>query len=157
MLEPLKMNKNDRRKLRTAARRYCSLGQQASEVFKDTVEVLQTSEEEKLDNLPESLQTSSQAQNIESAIDDLNTILEALESSENAFEEIADIIGIDIVELPAYTTLDSDKEAPRNRRFQILLTDQIMGKLKQRSLETGLSCNEIICQAISKYLATETD
>lgn len=157
MLEPLKMNKNDRRKLRTAARRYCSLGQQASEVFKDTVEVLQTSEEEKLDNLPESLQTSSQAQNIESAIDDLNTILEALESSENAFEEIADIVGIDIVELPAYATSVSDKEAPRNRRFQILLTDQIMGKLKQQSLETGLSCNEIICQAISKYLATETD
>lgn len=156
-MAPLKMNKNDRRKLRTAARRCCILGRQASEVFKDIVEVLQVSEEDKLDNLPESLQDSPQAQNIESAIDDLNAILEALESSENAYEEIADIVGINIVELPVYTASETNTKAPRNRRFQILLTDQILEKLKQRSLETGLSCNEIIYQAISKYLDAKTD
>lgn len=157
MLAPLKMNKNDRRKLRTAARRCCSLGQQASEVFKDIVEVLQASEEEKLDNLPESLQDSPQARNIESAIDDLNAILEALESSENVYEEIADIAGISIIEASVYTTAEADRSVLRNRRFQILLTDQILGELKQRSLETGLSCNEIVYQALSKYLAAETN
>ena len=152
MLAPLNMNKNDRRKLQTAAKRYFSLEQQALDVFKDIVEDLQDSENEKLENLPESLQASSQAQNIESAIDDLNTVLEALESSQNTYEEIADIIGIDIIEPPVYTLLKSDKGAPRNQRFQILLTVQMLEKLKKRSLETGLSCNEIIYQAISKYL-----
>lgn len=73
-----------------------------------------------------------------------------------AAPEIADIVGINIIEAPVYTTAEADRSVLRNRRFQILLTDQILSELKQRSLETGLSCNEIVCQALSKYLTAET-
>lgn len=152
------MNRNDRRTLRRAAERYLSRTQSAVDDFRCVVENLKTSEEEKLDNLPESLQEGPQAENIESSIEMMEDVLENIGTVEEACDEMADTLEVkrDPIEHP-YRSSESITNDPRDQRFQILLTKHLLDELKRTSAETGLSCNEIIFRAISKELSSHTN
>lgn len=152
------MNRNDRRALRRAAERYLFRAHSAVEDFRCVVEDLKASEEEKLDNLPESLQEGPQVENIENSIDMLEDVLESIAAVEDECDEIADTLEIKKVSIePSYRTSESITDEPRDQRYQILLTKHLLGELRRASAETGLSCNEIICRAISKELSSHTN
>lgn len=147
------MNRKDRRELAAGIRKYYAVTKRASDELRRTVEKLKTQEEEKQDNLPESLAESHQAENIEEAIDKLESLIECIETAETAYEDILDISGMEVSNLPIETADTILETEPRNRRFQILLSSGLMNRLKIRSMESGSSCNEIIYRALQQYLA----
>lgn len=147
------MNRNDRRKLAGAVRKSCAVSKRSASELRNTIEELKAAEEEKLENLPESLSESRQAENIQEAIEELEGLLECIETAETAYEEIEDINGEkteDVSEkaVPVPTIMER-----RDCRFQILLSSNLLMKLKQSSMETGRSCNEIVYRALEQYLA----
>lgn len=152
------MNRNDRRSLRRAAEKYLFCTQSAAEDFSCVLEDLKASEEEKLDNLPESLQEGSQAENIESSIDMLEDMPESIEVVEDTCNEITDTLEVKRVPIEhSYKPSEAIVNEPRDQRYQILLTKHLLDELRRASAETGLICNEIIFRTVSLELSSHTD
>lgn len=149
------MNKYDRRKLVSSIRKYCSIVLCANTDFSEIIDSMKSKEEEKLDNIPDNLKDGCQASNIQEAIDQLASIQESAETIEETCEEIADTSEVDLQEIKAKrrgTMSSAFDDGPRNNRFQILLPDKLFLLMKMRALQQGISCNELICQAIQNEL-----
>lgn len=147
------MNRNDRRQLSAIIRKYCCTVIPAGRELADSIESIKEREEDKLANLPDSLTDSRQAQNIDEAIDQMNEILEYLESIEEACDSIAETAYTEVTYPAAvYSEIPMKEDSPRNHRFQILLSEETMIFLKMRAVTLGFSCNELINQAIQNEL-----
>lgn len=149
------MNRDDRRKLSRAARSYCTVSLQAEKEFCDIITELQKSEELKLNHIPENLQTGGHAESIEEAVYLLGSIRESLESAKDARSKIAEKACIDISDIHTLITEKNTckfKDSTRKNRFQILLSDQTLCLMRLRSLQLGISCNELICTALQNEL-----
>ena len=116
------MNKYDRRHLHAASLRCCSTVQTAMNEYEAVIKLLLSREREKRDKIPNNLQRSRQACNIEESISTLKKIMEKLETMKNLCED-----------------------------------DTLLIILKLRSLESGLSCNEIITQALQNELLKDPE
>lgn len=148
------MNRDERRKLEQAMRRYCSASLQAEAEFSDIVADLQQREEQKLDNLPENLKDTEQAERISKAAELLSSISDSLEAIGDLRNEIVDEACIDISDirtLLAKKTAACSEDAGANR-FQLLLSDQSLCLMRLRSLQLGISCNELIRIALRNEL-----
>lgn len=147
------MNKYDRRKMTAAVLKCCSIVIPAADEFSSVTDSLKTNEETKLDNIPESLQNSRQAENMEDAIEKLEALKDQIENIQDSCEGILDITE---VKLPVihhlHSETDSLDEGPRKNRYQILLPDQLILLMKLRALQLNISCNELVCQALQNEL-----
>lgn len=147
------MNKYDRRKMTAAALKCCSIVIPAVDEFSSVTDSLKANEETKLDNIPESLQNSRQAENMETAIEKLEALQGLIENIQDSCEEILDITE---VKLPAIHLSRSEPgnldDGPRKNRYQILLPDQLILLMKLRALQLNISCNEFVCQALQNEL-----
>lgn len=152
------MNKYGRRKLSSAVRRYCCVILQAVNDLESVIDEMKTTEEDKFENLPESLKESPQGTNLREAAELCDSITECLEMLENNCYELADCAGTELEY--CYTPSDSAKQTdsgPRRRRFQILLSDQMFDSMKSQASQRGISCNELICQALKNELQDDTE
>lgn len=146
------MNKNERRKLKTAARRYCNTTMQALQEFSCIIDDFKENEEEKLENLPESLVNSTQSVNITEAIDMLDEIMENFDSIESACDMIADITDINIEYTEPSGHFEASDTGLRKNRVQILLSDHLLSIIRMEAAAEGCSHNEVICRALTKEL-----
>lgn len=148
------MNRDDRRKLARAARSYCTASLQAENEFSAVVRELQENEEKKLDHIPENLQSGGSAESIEEAVDLLSSVIDSLDSIKDLRDEIAEQADIDISDIHTLLNEKSTavKDGARRNRFQILLSDQSLCLMRLRSLQLGISCNELICTALQNEL-----
>ena len=132
---------------------YLANSLKASSVYKEKVQDFITREEEKLENLPESLQEAQKGQDISSSIDVLEEVLEEIENAENAFKEIENLLGVKVAIFPDRITASKLVEANDKRLdFHAILPKQIALDLKNRSILSGLSMNEILCEALKTFL-----
>lgn len=151
------MNKYDRRHLHAASLRCCSTVQTAMNEYEAVIKLLLSREREKRDKIPNNLQRSRQACNIEESISTLKKIMEKLETMTNLCEDLAKSTNVCIPAELITKMKPSISDEPRPNRFQILLSDTLLIILKLRSLESGLSCNEIITQALQNELLKDTE
>lgn len=151
------MNKYDRRHLHAASLRYCSTVQTAMNEYEAVIKLLLSREREKRDKIPNNLQRSRQACNIEESISTLKKIMEKLETMKNLCEDLAKSTNVCIPAELITKMKPSISDEPRPNRFQILLSDTLLIILKLRSLESGLSCNEIITQALQNELLKDPE
>ena len=145
------MNKYDRRHLHAASLRCCSTVQTAMNEYEAVIKLLLSREREKRDKIPNNLQWSRQACNIEESISTLKKIMK------NLCEDLAKSTNVCIPAELITKMKPSISDEPRPNRFQILLSDTLLIILKLRSLESGLSCNEIITQALQNELLKDTE
>lgn len=147
------MNRKDRRNISKEIRKYYSIVIPAITELSRNIETMKDSEEEKLSHLPESLRgNSSQADNIQEAIEQFEEILDCLETVRENCESILDTSGTEKPEISSASSSMISDNSLRNKRFQILLSEDIFQILKIRSLQLGLSCNEIINQSLQNEL-----
>ena len=151
------MNKYDRRHLHAASLRCCSTVQTAMNEYEAVIKLLLSREREKRDKIPNNLQRSRQACNIEESISTLKKIMEKLETMKNLCEDLAKSTKVCIPAELITKMKPSISDEPRPNRFQILLSDTLLIILKLRSLESGLSCNEIITQALQNELLKDPE
>lgn len=150
------MNRDKRRAVKTAVKRYCSTVESATEQFTSVIEGIREREEDKLENLPESLQDSPLGDNINEAADTLTTLLEGAENVSDSCEDILEDAGTDLPKLPVSESVETViGKDPRSHRVQILVSEKLFSLLKKTSLETGRSVNEIINQSLLKELYPE--
>lgn len=147
------MNRDTRRAVKAAVKRYCSTVESATEQFTSVIEGIRDKEEDKLENLPESLQNGVLGNNISDASDTLTTLLEGADNVSDSCEDILEDAGTDLPKLPVSKpdTVRTDT-GPRSHRVQILVSEKMYSLLKNTSLETGRSVNEIINQALLKEI-----
>lgn len=147
------MNKYDRRKLNISVEKYCAKVIYANQEFSNAVDSLKHQEENKLEHLPASLGSSRQASNIEEAIKQISDLQVRLNTIETTICSIMERADIDVPR-PAIrnTNTEAFDTGPRKNRFQILLPDQLLILMKMRAMQSGISCNELICQAIQNEL-----
>lgn len=94
------MNRKDRRQLRAAVEQYYSTVMHAQDEFRNVIEDLKDQEEKKLDRLPESLQDSPLAEDIQEAVDQLDDTAGQMDDIiDSAIEEITDLLEISSAEL----------------------------------------------------------
>lgn len=147
------MNKNERRRLTAAAQKYCSITMQALEEFRTVTDSLKDREQEKLENLPESLRdSSSQSINITEAVDQLEELEEYFESIEESCNEIAGLIHVGIEYHTVNGNTSRKDNDPRRNRLQILVTDHMLDLIRLRASAEGCSQNELINRALTNEL-----
>ena len=151
------MNKYDRRHLHAASLRCCSTVQTAMNEYEAVIKLLLSREREKRDKIPNNLQRSRQACNIEEYISTLKKIMEKLETMKNLCEDLAKSTNVCIPAELITKMKPSISDEPRPNRIQILLSDTLLIILKLRSLESGLSCNEFITQALQNELLKDPE
>lgn len=134
------------------ANKYGSILTTATNEFNSVIDDLKSSEEDKLENLPEILKEASQGSNIQEAIDCLEEIEGNLESIENAWDEIADAAQAKVKYTENRIVVPVKNDGPRRNRFQILLSDRMISLLKSRASQLGISCNELICQSLDHII-----
>lgn len=135
-----------------ASRKYCSIAIPATAEYLSFVEDLRSAQEDKLDNLPDNLKDSEKADNFSEALDFLEELLDDVITARDALDGIAYSTGIDTSKLEQPMSITPEDDGPRNNRFQILLSSNLLILLKLRSLQNGVSCNELICQALKDEL-----
>ena len=149
------MNRNDRNRIRKAARLYLANCIQASSEFGEELQMAISKEEEKLGNLPENLQDSRKGQDIEQCIEMLGEALDAMENAEDAFDEIAGILSVEAQHPLAATRPGSIDANGRSVDFHAVLPKQLAGQLRSKSILSGLSMNEIICRSLMTYISSD--
>ena len=141
------MNRNDRNRIRKAARLYLANCIQASSEFGEELQMAISKEEEKLGNLPENLQDSRKGQDIEQCIEMLGEALDAMEN--------AGILSVEAQHPLAATRPGSIGANGRSVDFHAVLPKQLAGQLRSKSILSGLSMNEIICRSLMTYLSSD--
>jgi len=126
----------------------------ADSTFQKNIEEMRCEEEAKHNRLPESLQSSKKAEDLEEA----EAMLEALlENAGNILEELDEILSSSgfssVFSLPAGESeiTSGDK---KNVRFQALLPSSLVSRLKKEATLRGLSMNEIVNRALLRELTS---
>lgn len=146
------MNRNDRNKLKRIIQAYDCCIRKADCIFERNIEEMRDSESDKIDRLPPALSSSSMAEELDNAVEMLDSIMENSQSIIGQLDEILASSGV----CSSYsdTRLENaiNVSGKRDVSFHALLPACLVLKLKEESQLTGVSMNELVCQAISKDL-----
>lgn len=152
------MNKSDRTRLAMALRRLgANIGKEAN-AFRHVVESLLTAEDDKLDNLPESLKDSSMALSIAESRDSLGDLLGKVDGLAALVDEIASEWDIDLDRGKALTNAPEAYEPAvrvdekKTERIFMLVTPSTRKALDEHAKATGLSMNQVLNTSVGRYL-----
>lgn len=142
-----RMNRDDRKRMTRVVQNYDRVIRTAHDEFVKEVGDMKDNESRKHDNLPSSFETSNTAENLSDAFDMFETVLEKAEYIVDSPDEILDDTGVG----SAYTRVTGTTKIileKKNVSFHALIFSSLLKRLKEESLRTGLSMNEIVCQAL---------
>lgn len=145
------MNRDDKRMMRRVIQKYDNSLRNAHGGFEKEIGKLQYREETKLASLPSSFETSRVADNLTESSEMLGRILKAEEKIMNLLDDILYESGVSSTfkDAPCRTEITQEK---KDASFHALLPSSLLKRLKDESLRTGLSMNEIVCQALREQL-----
>ena len=105
---------------------------------------MKANEEEKLDNLPESLQSSKKAEALGDAAEMLQTLLDNAESITDTLDETLTSSSVSSIFVSTTRETSPRSTGKKDVRFQALLSSVLFTKLKEESAQRGLSMNKIV-------------
>ena len=145
------MNRDERRRLKRVIQDYDRRLRTAYFEFESEVSAMKDNELEKLDSLPPSFVSSPVAEMLTETVDMINNILEKGEEIIDVLDEILSFVEVTSAYTPApqKTKIIPEK---KNVSFHALLPLSLLKRLKEESLCTGVSMNEIICRALSNEM-----
>lgn len=149
------MNRNDLNRLKRIVQAYDYSIRHADSSFQRAIEEMKANEEEKLENLPESLQSSKKAEALDDAADMLQTLLDNAESITDTLDETLTSSSVSSIFASTVRETTPSSTGKKDVRFQALLSSMLFTKLKEESAKRGLSMNEIVCQALTKELQVD--
>lgn len=145
------MNRDERRKVKRIVQDYDRSLRSAYEDFEREMSIMKDNESEKISSLPSSFEEAPIADKLRDSVDMFSTILE---KSENIMEALNDILDAADVKSVYSTGTRKTKIVSEKKdvSFHALLSSSLFKRLKEESLRTGLSMNEIISRTLSKEL-----
>ena len=149
--EENRMNRNDKRRMTRVIQNYDRTMRTAYAEFEREMDDMKDEESRKQDNLPSSFETSPVAENLSTSFEMLETALGKAEDIIDTLDEILDDTGVS----SDYTCVTrTTKVIPEKKdvSFHALISSSLLKRLKEESQRTGLSMNEIVCQALLKEL-----
>ncbi len=146
------MNRNGVNRLKKVVQAYDYSIRQADSSFQRSIEEMKAEEETKMENLPESLQSSQKADALEGAAEMLGALLDNAEDILDTLEEILSTSSVSSIFTPTARETTATSTDKKSVRFQALLSSSLFMKLKEESARRGLSMNEIVGQALTKEL-----
>ena len=145
------MNRDNKRKMNRVIKNYDRGLRNAHAEFESEIGKLQYNEESKLNSLPSSFENSPTADNLSEASEMLNKILKL---DEKIIDLLDDILYESGTSSDFKPVICKTKIAPEKKdvSFHALLPSSLLKRLKEESLLTGISMNEILCQSLIKAL-----
>ncbi len=145
------MNRDDRKRMTRVVQSYDRAIRTANDVFVKEVDDMKDNESRKQENLPSSFETSDTAENLSDAFDMLETVLEKAADIIDSLDEIIGETGVSstYTRVTGTTKITLEK---KNISFHALISSSLLKRLKEESIRTGFSMNEIVCQALLKEL-----
>lgn len=145
------MNRDDKRRMIRVVQSYDRSLRTAYSEFEREINDMKDKESEKLEALPSSFETSQLAEKLSDAVDMFDTVLEKAEDIMNTLDEILGEINVKSNYTQA-TRTTKIKPEKKNVSFHALFSSSLLERLRDKALRTGLSMNEIVCQALLKEL-----
>ncbi len=145
------MNRNEKRRMRRVIQSYDRSLRNAHDEFEREIGKLKYNEESKLVSLPSSFENSPIADNLNEASEMLDSILKADEKIISLLDDILFDSGVDS-DFKAVTNKTQITLEKKDVSFHALLPSSLLKRLKEESCHSGLSMNEIVCQALKKAL-----
>jgi len=146
------MNRDDKRRLKKAVQAYDRNLRKAYYSFESELCKMHDEEQEKIDSLPSSFESSSLAEKLSDNVDMIDDVLGKAEEIMNTLDEI--LLAADVSSgynpMARNTEIAADK---KDESFHALISSSLLKRLKEESSSTGLSMNEILNQALIKALS----
>ena len=145
------MNRDEKRIMRRVIQKYDSSLRNVHDDFEREIGILQYREDSKLKALPQSFENSSLAYNLTEASEMLGRILKMDEKIIDLLDDILYASGV----TSSFKHVSSKTKVVREKKdvsFHALLPSSLLKRLKEESLLSGLSMNEILCQTLTKAL-----
>ncbi len=145
------MNRDEKRSMKRVIQNYDRSLRTAHSDFEKEIELMRYKESEKLAALPSSFESSPIADNLTESAEMLGSILKKDEKIIDLLDDILYDSGVssDFTAVTCKTKITSGK---KDVSFHALLPSSLLKRLKEESLHTGISMNEIVCQALIKGL-----
>lgn len=146
------MNRDDKRRLKKTVQAYDRNLRKAYYSFESELGKMHDEEQEKLDDLPSSFESSTLAEKLSDNVDMIDDVLDKAEEIMNTLDEI--LLAADVssgyIPMARSTEIAADK---KDVSFHALISSSLLKRLKEESSNTGLSMNEILNQALIKALS----
>ena len=145
------MNRDDKRRMKRIIQNYDRSLRTAHCDLEKEIELMRYKESEKLATLPSSFESSPTADNLTESAEMLSSILKKDEKIIAILDEILYDTGVDS-NFTAVTCKTKITSGKKDVSFHALLPSSLLKRLKEESKRTGISMNEIACQALLKEL-----
>jgi hypothetical protein len=151
------MNKLDRNKMAMALRRLARGVGRETDAFREAASALLDTEDEKISNMPESLQSSGKVADMQESRDLLSDTLDKIDSVSEAVDSIVEGWDVDTSKgriLPTEPSLIPTQKTGevKSERLFCLVTPSMRRTLDAISQETGKSLNVVVNEAILSFV-----
>ena len=145
------MNRDEKRAMQRVVKAYDRGLRSIHSEFEDEINRMKDKENDKLDNMSSAFESGHTVDQINESIEMLNTILGKADEIITNLDDILSEAGIssDYKEVARRTKIIPEK---KDASFHALFSSSLLKRLKEESFHTGLSMNEIVCQALQKEL-----
>ncbi len=146
-----RMNRDEKRAMKRVVKAYDRGLKTVHTEFESEISWMKDKENDKLDNMSSSFESGRTVDQINDSIDMLTNILRKADEIMDALDDILSEAGVssDYKQVTRQTKIELDK---KDVSFHALLSSSLLKRLKEESQHTGLSMNEIVCQALLKEL-----
>lgn len=146
------MNRDEKRRFRRVIQTYDRSLRLAQSSFEKEIGGMKEKESAKLENLPESFESSRLCVELNESVDMLDSLLEKAEEVMDALNEILETAEVNSTfnSTITETTITPGK---KDARFLALFPSSLLKRLKEESARTGNSMNEIVCRAVTETLS----
>ena len=149
------MNREGRAILKKAAEKFNRDSMLARNSFLNVLEKLK-SEEEKLERLPEQLRDSEKGEQLEERLEALETLLDGIKEQEESISDLLSEQGFSFNFVPLEEKIEGTKIREKSVSFHAIFPVTLSNALRTKAQNTGLSMNEVVCQALTKELCRES-
>ncbi len=148
------MNRDEKKALKTETKRFDSSIRLSLHFYGRQIEEHIDREHDKLDKLPEQIRDSSTGEQIEESSRMLEELSDKLEEIESTLDEILSLAETSSI----FKTPDLKANISNGRNgiaFHAIFPSSLTAQLKEESIQSGLSMNEIVCRALTETLDKE--
>ena len=149
------MNREGRAILKKAAEKFNRDSMLARNSFLNVLEKLK-SEEEKLERLPEQLRDSEKGEQLEERLEALETLLDGIKEQEESISDLLSEQGFSFNFVPLEEKIEETKIREKSVSFHAIFPVTLSNALRTKAQNTGLSMNEVVCQALTKQHCRES-
>ena len=150
------MNREGRAILKKAAEKFNRDSMLARNSFLNVLEKLKSEEEEKLECLPEQLRDSEKGEQLEERLEALETLLDGIKEQEESISDLLSEQGFSFNFVPLEEKIEETKIREKSVSFHAIFPVTLSNALRTKAQNTGLSMNEVVCQALTKELCRES-